>query len=103
MNLVHAKMLRIFFAGTVFWMALVLTPRAFVEESQLSAQSDEIPVRLLDSGTDCIWCEPNPAIEPVRCSDDTNTDKTIWLNPDEPIEAQPSAPCIQKDGENPSA
>lgn len=103
MNLIHAKMLRLFFAGTVFWMALVLTPRAFVQDSYLSAQQDEVPVRLLDSGNDCIWCENTPAIEPVRCSEDSNSDTTIWLNPDEPIEAQPSTPCIKKDGESPSA
>jgi hypothetical protein len=96
-------MLRLFLAGTVFWMALVLTPRALVENSRVTAQTDQVPVRLLDSGEDCIWCEPYPNIEPVRCTDAPNSDKPMWLNPDEPIEAQPSAPCIEKDGESPTA
>lgn len=103
MDLIHAKMLRIFFAGTVFWMALVLTPRAWVEHSPISAESEQVPVHLLDSGDDCIWCDPYPAIEPVRCTDDPG-DKPMWLNPDDGVGASPSVPCLdEKDDEQPTA
>ena len=103
MDLVHAKMLRLFFAGTIFWMVLVLTPRVWVEHSPLSAESEQVPVRLLDSGDDCIWCDTYPSIEPVRC-DDEPADKPMWLNPDDALDAQPWAPCLdEKDTERPTA
>lgn len=101
MNLVRDKMLRLFVAGTVFWMALVLTPRAWVEDAQ-PQESAEIPVRMLDPKDDCIWCEPNRNVEPAKCTEG-KSDKPVWLNPDEPLEQQDSAPCLDQDGDDPSA
>lgn len=103
MDLIHARMLRLFLAGTIFWMALVLTPRAWVESPQVNAQSEQVPVRLLDSAEECIWCDPYPALEPVRCADSPQADAPLWLNPDEAIEAPAGAPCTDKDDDHPTA
>lgn len=102
MNLVRDKMLRMFVAGTVFWMALVLTPRVWVQDVPTQA-SAEIPVRMLDKHDDCIWCEHYRNVEPAKCTDKKKADKPVWLNPDEPLEQQDSTPCLKKDGDDPSA
>lgn len=96
-------MLRIFLAGTVFWMALVLTPRAWVESPQVSAQGGQVPVRLLDGSEECIWCDPYPPMEPVRCADSPQPDAPLWLNPDEAIELPAGTPCTDKDDDRPTA
>ena len=86
-------------AGIVFWMVLVLTPRAWVGDVQ-TQESEEVPVRLLDQPDDCLWCD-SPA-EPVRC-DDADKRKPLWLNPDEPVPPADSAPCLDEETEKPSA
>lgn len=101
MSLFRDKMLRAFITGTFFWMALVLTPRAWVGDVQ-TEESAEVPVRMLDQPDDCLWCEPEPSLEPANCTDEA-ADKPVWLNPDEPLEQPDSAPCLDSDDEKPSA
>jgi hypothetical protein len=101
MNVWRDKLPRIFIAGTVFWMALVLTPRAWVDDVR-TQESAEIPVRLLDQPDDCLWCEPYPALEPVNCTDEEQQ-KPVWLNPDE-LSQPETAPCLnRKSDDKPSA
>lgn len=101
MNAFRDKLLRLFTASVIFWMALVLTPRAFVEDVQ-TQETAEVPVRLLDQPDDCLWCEPYPAVEPANCTDEEQ-DKPLWLNPDE-LQQPESAPCLdKKTDEKPSA
>ena len=100
MNALRDKTLRMFVAGTFFWMVLVLTPRAWVG-SVHTEESAEIPVRLLDQPDDCLWCEPAPAVQPANCTDE-DTDEPMWLNPDESPQ-QDAPPCIERDTQKPSA
>ncbi len=94
--------MRVFTAAVVFWMALVLTPRAWVDDVQ-PRESAEVPVRLLDQPDDCLWCEPYRSLEPVNCTDDEQQNKPVWLNPDE-LPQPESAPCLdKKTDEKPSA
>lgn len=73
-------------AFTIFMMALVLTPRAWVEPK---ADLDLVPVETLDQPSQCLWCEPEP--EPCREA----ADIPVWLNPDQPVPAQD---CIDNNG-----
>jgi hypothetical protein len=93
MNVWRPKLLRVFTAGVIFWMALVLTPRAWVDDVR-TEESAEVPVRLLDQPDDCLWCGPNPALEPVNCTDEDQP-KPVWLNPDEMAQPE-SSPCLAR-------
>lgn len=102
MNFASDKLLRMVVAGTFFWMALVLTPRALVDDVH-TQESAEVPVQLLDQPDDCLWCEPYPAAEPANCADEDEQRKPVWLNPDD-LPQQESTPCLDKqDGDKPSA
>lgn len=102
MSLLSNQILRTLAAGTVFWMALVLTPRAWIGDAQPGASDEgEVPVRVLDESDDCLWCDSETA-EPANCSDD-ESDRPVWLNPDDPREQSDSPPCEDKDDESPSA
>lgn len=102
MSLFSNQVLRTLAAGTVFWMALVLTPRAWVGDVEPSSGAeDEVPVRVLDEPDDCLWCESETA-EPANCSDD-NEDRPVWLNPDDPSEQTDSPPCEEESDDSPSA
>jgi hypothetical protein len=102
MNLYRSNILRTFLAGTIFWMALVLTPRAWVDEIS-TPESAEVPVRLLDQPDECLWCEPYQRLEPANCTDESSDEAPVWLNPDQMPEQQDSAPCLDRESEKPSA
>lgn len=59
-------------AFSLFAMALVLTPRAWVEPN---ASPDMVPVEVLDQPARCLWCESAP----TPCEDPR---QPAWLNPD---------------------
>lgn len=93
MNMRHTIWARRFFASLVFAMFLVLTPRAWVDAEQGSS-NEEVPVQTLEQPSDCLWC-PKPASQPVNCDEeDAPTRDDMWLNPDVPLEAPGSSPCI---------
>ena len=78
-------------AGTAFAMALVLTPRAWVEPQ---ASPDLVPVEVLDQPAKCLWCEPE--LQPCLQAEEA----PAWLNPEQPIQARD---CKEsKDAKDPS-
>lgn len=104
-------LLRKALTGSVFFMAFLLTPRAWVEPDASRSSTETIPVRMLErpgQRDNCLWCAP---IEPVDCEvedstkDPASTSERIWLNPDEPPPESETTPCIERreDDSTPSA
>lgn len=62
-------------ALSLFAMALVLTPRAWVEPS---SSTEMVPVETLDQPSKCLWCEPAATPCPSQS-------QPAWLNPDQPV------------------
>ena len=71
-------------AALAFVMAFLMTPRVMVEPKP--DRDASIPVNALDSGGECLWCEPS---DPSQC-DRLDAQAPLWLNPDSP---PPSSPC----------
>lgn len=76
----YENWLRYSFGIMAFVMALLLTPRVLLDGTEY-ADSHEIPVNLLDSSDECLWCDTSTQWEPARCDDDTEEDHHI-LHPD---------------------
>lgn len=101
MGFADQKFLRMLIAGTSFWMVLLLTPRAWVEDTRPTQSAvQEAPVRTLEQSEDCLWCEQ--PVEAVDC-DEEQSDDNVWLHPDAPLPEQRPAPCVDEDGADPSA
>ena len=66
----------------VFCAFLILTPRAWIEPERHGA-TEEVPVDVLETPSDCLWCDPAPSSE---CDDSKQRAKAPsanpWLNPD---------------------
>ncbi|MGM0557895.1 MAG: hypothetical protein ACQEVA_16030 [Myxococcota bacterium] len=102
MSFTDQKFLRMLIAGTSFWMVLLLTPRAWVDDpSQQPTATHEAPVRTLEQSDDCLWCEQ--PVESVDCDESQGNDENIWLHPDAPRPQDKQAPCLDQDGTDPSA
>lgn len=78
-----------------FCLFLVLTPRAWIEPERRGV-TEEVPVDVLETPSDCLWCDPAPTTE---CDDDSiqaPPSTPHWLNPDQ--SARPlEAPCRTPD------
>ncbi|RAL21557.1 hypothetical protein DL240_11915 [Lujinxingia litoralis] len=73
--------LKYFFSAIAFTMALLLTPRALVDNATgAHVDGQEIPVQLLERPEDCLWCTPPPTYDSCE-SDDIASQH--WLNPDQ--------------------
>lgn len=102
MNLGQHKFLRTLIAGTIFWMALLLTPRAWIYEAETTDRADQdILIQQLDGTDDCLWCTPEQATQPVDCEDSDQA--RPWLHPDDPPPAPNAAPCLEDGPDSPSA
>ena len=64
---------RIALAFVVFAMALLLTPRALLDVAA-PADSHEIPIDMLDSSDDCLWCSQMPEV-PSSKNDDCDEER----------------------------
>lgn len=80
-------------AGLAFAVALVLTPRVWVESKAESA----IPVESLKDRAECVQCAPTE-----ECSDAPAERDGLWLNPDQPLPGEPQ-PCRTPDGTSPGS
>lgn len=86
-------------AVVAFGMFLVLTPRAWVDASGPTV-TDEVPVNVLETPAECLWCDPAPSSE--DCDGEGSADQPrMWLNPEQPINPL-HTPC-QKKAEDPSS
>ena len=89
----HITLSRLF-GGMVFAMALVLTPRAWVD-AENGPSPDQIPVEALEPNADCLWCDQAPA----DCDNEgdtkveSDTEHRYWLNPDQPVPPSSTLPC----------
>lgn len=102
MSFTDQKFLRMLVAGTSFWMVLLLTPRAWVDDTTpVNHTVQDAPVRTLEQSDDCLWCE-HP-VESADCEESDEQDDTIWLNPDAPHPPKQAPPCLDDDGADPSA
>lgn len=102
MRFTDQRFLRMLIAGTSFWMVLLLTPRAWVEDPPTELrQTGEATVRTLEQSDDCLWCE-HP-VEQVDCDEDEKPDAPIWLHPDSPLPQPETTPCIDEKPADPSA
>lgn len=99
MNFADHSFLKLLVAGTAFWMALFLTPRAWVEEAREPSLTEQHPIRILESTQDCLWCDHPEASD---CPDRDDLDNRIWLHPDSPPPSR-EAPCPQDSGDHPNA
>ena len=76
-------------ALAAFAMVLVLTPRAWVEESTTQTV---VPVQTLEPQEDnsyCLWCQ-TPSSETCK---ETPSKPRTWLNPDQPVGSL-DLPCL---------
>lgn len=77
-------------AVVAFCAFLILTPRAWVEDS--FSEVDQVPVNVLDGPVDCLWCDTASS---APCDDTETTQARPWLNPDD--SAKPlQLPCSRK-------
>lgn len=90
------KWTRFALGAIAFAMALLLTPRAFLDVGD-RADSYEVPVDMLDSSDDCLWCTPSTEFDVQQECDDPDGTERHWLNADEVRPEDLNSPCRDDD------